>query len=202
MIFFLFDDKTEPADIFAEIPSEKAPASPPQGLPTAPPSVTAAPGVTLEQSSLGHKWILIAVLAVVLIGGSATAYFALRGGTPPSVPESGVPMPEPAPQPQPEPPQPEPQPEPPQPEPQPQPEPEVDTDGDGLNDAREAQIGTNAGMVDTDGDGLSDREEVEVYVTDPVNADTDGDTYSDGDEVRNGYDPKGPGKLLQIPPAP
>ena len=181
MIFFLFDDKTEPADIFAEIPSEKT-VAPPQGLPVAPPSSAPAQGVTLQQSGFGTKWIVIAALVVVLIGGGATAFFALRGDAPQGAPTGETPTP--------------------QPEPQPQPEPEIDSDGDGLSNTREAQIGTSAGLVDTDGDGLSDREEVEVYTTDPVNVDTDGDTYRDGDEVRNGYNPKGPGKLLQIPTAP
>jgi hypothetical protein len=32
-----------------------------------------------------------------------------------------------------------------------------------------------------------------------LNPDTDGDTYKDGDEVKKGYNPSGPGQLLQIP---
>lgn len=44
----------------------------------------------------------------------------------------------------------------------------VDTDGDGLEDAREAAIGT-----------------------DPNNPDTDGDGFQDGEEVKNGYSPLG-----------
>ncbi len=74
----------------------------------------------------------------------------------------------------------------------------VDTDQDGLTDAEEAQLGTNPNQADTDQDGLTDREEVKVYGTDPLKADTDGDGYNDGDEVKNGYNPKGPGKLLNI----
>ena len=74
----------------------------------------------------------------------------------------------------------------------------VDTDRDGLNDEEEGMYGTNPNEVDTDLDGLTDRDEVKVFKTDPNNADTDGDTYLDGEEIRGGYDPKGPGKLLEI----
>ncbi|GEM_PF-4563516 len=73
----------------------------------------------------------------------------------------------------------------------------ADTDGDGLTDNEEVNIyNTDPLKVDTDGDGLSDKEEVKIYSTDPRNPDTDGDTYPDGLEVKNGYDPKGLGKLL------
>jgi hypothetical protein len=75
----------------------------------------------------------------------------------------------------------------------------VDTDGDGLMDDEENTLGTNPALVDTDGDGLNDREELRIYGTDPLNQDTDGDTYLDGDEVRNGYNPNGSGKLLNLP---
>lgn len=78
----------------------------------------------------------------------------------------------------------------------------LDTDGDGLSDQDEAYAGTNPRSPDTDGDGLFDREEVNVWHTDPLNRDTDGDGFSDGDEVRNGFDPKGPGKILDINSAP
>ena len=74
----------------------------------------------------------------------------------------------------------------------------VDTDQDGLTDEEEAKLGTNPNNPDTDGDGLTDREEVKVYGTDPLKADTDGDGYPDGVEVKNGFNPKGPGKLLDI----
>ncbi len=47
---------------------------------------------------------------------------------------------------------------------------------------------------DPDNDGLTNAEE-RFYGTDPTKADTDGDGYLDGEEVRNGYNPKGPGKL-------
>jgi len=74
-----------------------------------------------------------------------------------------------------------------------------DMDSDGLTDAEERAYGTDPTKADTDGDGLSDREEVRTYGTDPLNPDTDGDGFDDGSEVRNGYDPNGPGRLLQIP---
>ncbi len=75
----------------------------------------------------------------------------------------------------------------------------LDSDQDGLTDDLEIELGTSVNLSDSDADGLFDREEVEVYATDPLNPDTDGDTYSDGMEVKGMYDPKGPGKLLQIP---
>ncbi len=199
MIFFLFDDKTEPADIFAEIPSEKTEPKT-QSAGTTPLPVGES-GVIMQQAHFGKKGVIILIVIVVLLGGGAAAFFLSRG---PSAPEPIAPIVEtPAPQPEPQP----------EPAPQPEPEPAVetpvtppitdaDTDGDGLGDSREAQLGTNANLVDSDADDLSDREEVEVYQTNPVLSDTDGDTFKDGDEVRNGYDPKGPGKLQQIPSVP
>lgn len=74
----------------------------------------------------------------------------------------------------------------------------LDSDGDGLNDAEEENLGTNKYNMDSDDDGLSDYEEIKIYLTDPNNPDTDGDTYTDGSEVKNGYNPKGPGRLLII----
>lgn len=76
---------------------------------------------------------------------------------------------------------------------------EKDSDKDGLTDTQENQLGTNPQSVDSDSDGLFDREEVEVYGTNPLNPDTDGDTYTDSAEVKAGYNPKGSGKLLQLP---
>ncbi|MFA5021703.1 MAG: hypothetical protein WC508_01290 [Patescibacteria group bacterium] len=74
----------------------------------------------------------------------------------------------------------------------------LDSDQDGLIDTEERMYGTDPNNPDTDGDGLTDRDEVKVFRTDPNNPDTDGDGYKDGDEVKNGYDPKGAGKLLNI----
>lgn len=76
---------------------------------------------------------------------------------------------------------------------------EKDTDKDGLSDTREAELGTSPTNSDTDADGLFDKEEVDFYHTNPLNPDTDGDGYKDGDEVKNGYNPSGPGKLLEVP---
>lgn len=76
--------------------------------------------------------------------------------------------------------------------------PPVDSDLDGLTDEEEATLGTSSDNPDTDGDGLTDREEARVYGTDPLKADTDGDGYADGQEVKNGFNPKGAGKLNVI----
>lgn len=51
--------------------------------------------------------------------------------------------------------------------------------------------------VDSDKDGLSDSYEVAIG-TDPFNYDTDGDGYNDGTEIKNGYNPKGPGKMVKL----
>lgn len=77
-----------------------------------------------------------------------------------------------------------------------EPEKSVDTDGDGLTDSEEFQLGTNSKEADTDSDGLFDREELKFYKSDPLDSDTDKDGYADGMEVKGGYDPNGPGKLL------
>jgi len=75
----------------------------------------------------------------------------------------------------------------------------VDSDKDGLTDEEERVLGTDANEVDSDHDNSFDYEEVKVYQTDPLNPDTDGDGYLDGEEVQSGYNPKGPGKLLEFP---
>lgn len=75
----------------------------------------------------------------------------------------------------------------------------VDSDLDGLDDAAEAQYGTNPSLADSDLDGLFDKEEIQVYRTDPLKADSDGDSFRDGEEVRNGYNPLGPGRLFEVP---
>lgn len=77
--------------------------------------------------------------------------------------------------------------------------PPSDRDGDGLTDAEESALGTNSEAPDTDSDGLSDLDEVKIYKTDPLNPDTDRDGYFDGLEVRDGYNPNGPGRLLNLP---
>lgn len=73
-----------------------------------------------------------------------------------------------------------------------------DKDADGLTDDREQELGTSLTKADTDGDGLADAEEVNVYTTDPKRPDTDGDGNLDGAEVKKGYNPKGPGLLLDL----
>lgn len=75
-----------------------------------------------------------------------------------------------------------------------------DQDADGLTDAEEIIFGTSPLSSDTDGDGLYDREEVRVWKTDPTNPDTDNDGFFDGEEVSRGYDPRGPGRLEELPP--
>ncbi|MFA5954129.1 MAG: hypothetical protein WC817_01150 [Patescibacteria group bacterium] len=77
--------------------------------------------------------------------------------------------------------------------------PEDDSDQDGLSNAQEITAGTDPQNPDTDGDGLFDGEEVRSFGTDPLKPDTDGDGFSDGAEVRNGYNPKGLGKLFNVP---
>jgi hypothetical protein len=77
----------------------------------------------------------------------------------------------------------------------------LDADADGILDQGEAELGTDPQNPDTDGDGLFDGEEANAYHTNPLSSDTDGDGYADGDEVRAGYDPNGPGRLFNVPPA-
>lgn len=79
--------------------------------------------------------------------------------------------------------------------------PAIDSDGDGLTDQQEIQYGTDPQKADTDGDGLTDYEEIFIWHTNPLNPDTDGDGFSDGQEVKNGYNPNGSGRLLNIPTA-
>jgi len=74
----------------------------------------------------------------------------------------------------------------------------IDSDGDGLSDEAERTYGTNSNKADTDNDGLFDGEEISFYKTDPLNPDSDGDSYLDGEEVKAGFDPLGPGRLLNF----
>ncbi|MBI4993131.1 MAG: hypothetical protein HZC26_03295 [Candidatus Magasanikbacteria bacterium] len=75
----------------------------------------------------------------------------------------------------------------------------VDKDGDNLDDLKEGELGTDPANWDTDNDGLGDGDEILIWQTDPLNPDTDGDSYLDGGEVKNGYNPKGPGKIFEPP---
>lgn len=52
-------------------------------------------------------------------------------------------------------------------------------------------------QIDSDHDELSDAYEISIG-TDPYDPDTDNDGYRDGTEVANGYNPKGPGKLVKL----
>lgn len=74
-----------------------------------------------------------------------------------------------------------------------------DSDQDGLTDEEEVFYGTDIDLADTDGDELSDRDELKVWQTDPLNADSDADGYADGHEIKNGYNPKGAGLLINLP---
>lgn len=76
----------------------------------------------------------------------------------------------------------------------------LDTDSDGLDDSYEKKNGTDMLLWDTDGDGLSDGDEIMTWKTNPTKVDTDGDTYADGMEIRNGYNPRGDGKLFPVTP--
>ncbi len=75
----------------------------------------------------------------------------------------------------------------------------IDTDGDGLDDIREADLGTDPKNWDTDGDDLSDGDEVIIWKTQPLNPDTDDDGFKDGEEIKGGYNPVGPGRLFEAP---
>lgn len=77
--------------------------------------------------------------------------------------------------------------------------PKADADEDGILDSWEKEHKLNPqdpndAKLDPDIDKLTNLEEYK-YQTDPQNPDTDKDGYKDGDEVRNGYNPKGAGKL-------
>lgn len=76
---------------------------------------------------------------------------------------------------------------------------EIDADTDGLTNKEEKELGTNPNKADSDDDSLLDFEEVKIYQTDPLNPDTDGDGHKDGEEVKNGYNPKGEGRLYEVP---
>lgn len=51
--------------------------------------------------------------------------------------------------------------------------------------------------LDTDGDGLTDRVETQVFNTSSTLSDTDGDSFLDRDEIVHGFNPVGPGDLLE-----
>lgn len=63
-------------------------------------------------------------------------------------------------------------------------------------DIEKIPIGVDEAVVkvDTDQDGLDDKME-EAIGTDPTKADSDGDGFDDKTEVKNGYNPKGEGRM-------
>lgn len=210
----MFDETKQPVDIFDTV--DKAPT-----VPSAPstgqgsvPTPTAPERVVRRGPS-----VLIFLFVLVLLAGigGTVWYFFIRtkttvtsdivGTMDPTPRPQPTTTPAPTPEPAPVTPTPEPTPVTPTPEPAPLPPveppvtPPTDTDGDGLSDAEEVTLTTDPSKSDTDTDGLTDREEVKIYFTDPKNPDSDADSYSDGDEVKKGYNPKGPGRLFEVPPA-
>jgi len=198
----MFDEKP-PEDIFAgtEKPGAGAqpvaPARPPAKLP--PPIVQAAPPPQMyalhSSRGTGLKTAIMVIVALLAIGGAAYLAYAFMikapastivdTGTPADTgsPETTLPPVDTT-----------------TPTETPAASPTfLDSDGDGLTNAEELDAGTSATNPDTDADGLGDREEVKVYGTDPRRSDTDGDGFLDGAEVKAGYNPNGPGKLLEVP---
>ncbi len=202
----MFDNKTEPEDMFSQTDTGPAPAASPSSAASSPASSSPTPTSALssfEPPTPGGRFpwkVIIVILAVVFVIGVAAflSYYLLSGrtGDVTEVPAASDVTPvegetpheaeEPARRSE-------------APTPTPTATVEPDSDQDGLSDAQEAEIGTSVSKPDTDSDGLFDREEVEVYQTNPLNPDTDGDTYSDGTEVSGGYNPNGSGKLFSIP---
>ncbi|MGE3311931.1 MAG: metallophosphoesterase [Limisphaerales bacterium] len=81
----------------------------------------------------------------------------------------------------------------------------VDRDGDGLDEAREAALGTDPDHPDTDGDGLPDGWEVEHRLNprwdkgdDGGDGDPDGDGYLNREEHASGTSPREPGTGLEL----
>lgn len=208
-----------PGEIKSALAHQKlTPVSPPGGLPpeppAVPPSLEAAPpalsadrpaggpvGAEISPPLLSKKGLYIALGVIIIVAlGAGTAWVLLR--LPKAPPKSEV-------APAAEVPPPAAAPEAglieaglemaPAPAPEVTPPALIDTDADGLTDEEEVLKGTNPQLADTDADGLTDYEELMIWKTNPLISDTDGDTYSDGTEVRNGYNPNGEGKLLEIP---
>jgi hypothetical protein len=195
----------EPEDIFSSVePTKPEPLRPGgavsptvPGRPGAPAPVGAVPAPEEEPRAGGKRktfYVVIVVFLLLLlgVGGWLTwdRFFKAVPKTTPS-PEVTTPAEVPANTPASSP---TPEVSPTQPSP-----PSIDSDLDGLTDEEEATLGTDPNKIDTDEDDLTDGEEVKVYGTDPLNPDTDGDGYLDGTEVKAGYDPKGPGKLFELP---
>lgn len=210
----MFDDQKEPQDMFADVP-ETAP-KPASGAPhpamPAPAPQAINPSAPMEPVYIKHsplRAIIIALVALVLIivAGYVAYRFMVKDAVPQNVknqitnnssatttPDDDDDEPDtatgttPAPVEDPD-----------DDEPDEGPAAVVDSDGDGLSNDEEIELGTSVAKSDTDADGLGDKEEIKVYDTDPKDPDTDGDGFKDGEEVRNGYNPSGDGKLLEVP---
>ncbi|MBI5466338.1 MAG: hypothetical protein HY974_03550 [Candidatus Kerfeldbacteria bacterium] len=193
----MFDQETKPSaapveDIFAGVEQTKAPTPATAPVPTAGEPATPVSLSSLDSSLKAggpRRWLWLALGLVAALGLLAGGYWWWRQAPSPSLPgDTGGLESEPGSD---------------QPATPPPTAPDVpaalDTDGDGLTDDEERSLATDPLKADTDGDGLFDREEVKVYSTDPLKADTDGDGFSDGTEVQNGYNPKGSGRLLELP---
>ncbi len=183
-------------DIFADTEQTLGQRAVPPVVP-APPADNAPIPVSVshfsDQPRRSRRGLVIGLVIAVLVLGLAGAAYWWFTNLPPEAPVPVAPPVEQVPRSTPEV---EPTPAPPPvvetPEPQ-------DTDSDGLPDDEEIALGTNPQNIDSDNDGLFDRDEVRVYQTDPLNPDSDGDTFTDGTEVQNGFNPKGQGKLLELP---
>lgn len=201
----MFDDvptvgDTQPKrveDIFADTEHTLGQRGAPPVAP-APPAETGSIPVSVapltSEPKRSRRGLVIGLVVAVLVLGLVAAAYWWFTQQPTEVPEPVTPPVEQAPAPTPEI-----EPTPPLPPPATETPSPVDTDSDGLPDDEEAALGTNPQNIDSDSDGLFDRDEVRVYQTDPLNPDSDGDTFSDGTEVQNGYNPKGQGKLLELP---
>ena len=188
----MFDEKSEPkevADIFAGVDKTLETAAPVNTAPAAEPSFAPPPsshGTVMKILIIGGI-----ILAVVVVGLVLYKFVFSADGTA-TLPTADAPVEEATKEPI------EKAPAEAAPDKAVEPVVEEDSDSDGLTDALEKALGTNILKLDTDGDLLSDYDEVKIYETDPLNMDTDGDSYKDGEEVSKGYNPKGPGKLLNF----
>ncbi len=166
--------------------------------PVAPAVMSAPPleSLSLDEASAGssRRWVIWVAVGVVLAAAAAAAAWYVFFSSPAPATEDITPPPPAAPAdagdtgaPQ---------------APAPEQTGSEDADGDGLTSAEEAQYGTDPMRPDSDEDGLFDREEAKIFQTNPLNPDTDGDGFSDGEEIQNGYNPSGPGRLLELPSVP
>lgn len=180
----MFDNQTqqkEPEDMFGGVEAApRPPATTTDPVSGVPQMHTSSLEVSGPMFSPGKLWTTVGLVVVVLAIGAATYWWVVirhRVEIPSStaLPPIEVVTPPPTP---------------------PVILPPIDSDLDGLSDEEEVVLKTNPALPDTDADELNDRDEVRVYGTDPVRADTDGDGFPDGVEVKNGYNPKGAGKIM------